>query len=356
MAGIPLSTSDVTPEWLTDVLQASGIPDRRVSAVAFEPLDSLTSTMHRIRIDYASRHPDLPETLIWKQSSTDPAVRVAFGHAAGSAYQREVAFYREVAPTIEARTPHCYLAEYDPLTDEHVLLLQDLETTHRAGDPLGISVAATRGVLRELAHLHAARWTTVERPEPPFSRDATLRFFDEHLAAGHAYLESAIGAEALRSLEPFRDHFLGWQDRLAEGPVALVHSDTHAANVLVARRRGERPVIIDWQGWRSGSPMRDVGRCLARNLTIAQRRRHATSLLSSYLDTLAGHSIDYPLDEAFEHYRLGAALEWTWAVTFTRQERYWEPPLRQAMPELIRRAATAAIEALRSPSGDEGSL
>jgi hypothetical protein len=346
MAAIPLSRSDVTPGWLSEVLQANGLPNASVSAVAFEPLDSLTSTMHRIRVDYESRHPDLPATLIWKQSSTDPAVRVAFGHNAGSAYQREVAFYREVAPTIETRTPRCYLAEYDSSTDEHVLLLEDLETSHRAGVPLGISVAATRGVLRELAHLHAARWNAVERPEPPFSRDATLRFFDQHLAAGHAYLESAVGAATLGALDPFRDRYLDWQDRLAEGPVALVHTDTHAANVLVARRSGERPVIIDWQGWRTGSPMRDVGRCLARNLTIAQRRRHAPSLLKSYAEVLSGQGIEYPVHEALEHYRLGAGLEWTWAVTFTRQREYWPPPLSKAMPALIRRAAAAAMEGL----------
>lgn len=242
-------------------------------------------------------------------------------------------------------TPRCYLAEYDPTADEHVLLLKDLDSTHRAGRPLGISVAATQRVLRELAHLHASRWNTIERRKPPFSPDAALRFFDEHLASGHAYLESAVGADTLYTLDRFRNCYLDWQDHLAEGPLSLVHTDTHPANVLVSRRAGERPVIIDWQWWRSGAPMRDVGRCLVRSLTAAQRRRHARSLLTSYLDALAAHGIEYPEVEAFAHYRLGEALEWSWAVTFTRQRAFWESSLREAMPELVRRAVAAAFEA-----------
>ena len=95
MLPIPLTPSEVTAAWLTNALREAGLERVEVTAVTDSHVQSLTSTMHRLHIEYAHADATYPATLIWKQSSTDPAVRAAFGGPRGG-YEREVRFYEQL--------------------------------------------------------------------------------------------------------------------------------------------------------------------------------------------------------------------------------------------------------------------
>ena len=42
-------------------------------------------------------------------------------------YEREVKFYRDIAPTVDIRVARCYHGEWDPSDHDFVLLLEDLD-------------------------------------------------------------------------------------------------------------------------------------------------------------------------------------------------------------------------------------
>lgn len=349
MLPIPLAPSDVTPAWLTAALRESGLDGAEVTAVTTSHVQSLTSTMHRLHIEYAHEAPDYPATLIWKQSSIDPAIRAAFGHFRGSAYEREVRFYNEVAPRIQTRVPRCYLAQHDEATDEHVLLIEDLGPTHRAGDLLhGMRVEDAAAALHELALLHCAEWSTPAPLDPDVAAGAD-RFFSECLAEHGAYLKTVVGVETMRALAPFEQALQSWRERSFAAPETLLHTDMHPGNVMFPLDAGERVVLVDWQGWRRGPAARDLGRCLVLMLNIEDRRRAERELVAGYCADLRAHGVEYDDARAFEDYRLSAGYQWVWAVTFARRREVWDDTTREAMPGLMRRAAAAALDLLAAP-------
>ncbi|MDA0365271.1 MAG: phosphotransferase [Chloroflexi bacterium] len=349
MLPIPLAPADVTPAWLTAALSAGGLTEAAVLSVRAERIASLTSTMHRLHITYRHDEASLPPTLIWKQSSVDPGVRAAFGHYRGSAYEREVRFYRELAPSPRTRIPRCYVAEYDSDSDEHVLLLEDVALTHAAGDAVrGVSVTDAARCLHELALLHAAHWSG---PRPTDSTDHSdgYRYFIESLDACREFLVELIGADAFTSLADASEVFGIWVGRLDAGPRTLIHADVHPGNVLLPVDDAGRAVLVDWQGWREGPPARDVGRWLVLGLTTTDRRRAERGLIAGYCAALGAHGVRYDEGEAYADYRIAAARQWIWAATFARRRDAWDATTRTAMPVLIRRAADAALDVLAGP-------
>src|SRR5262249_60620418 len=80
-------------------------------------------------------------------------------------YEREVRFYRELAPEIGLATPRCYFAHYDPVAHECCLLLEDLAPAESVDRDEGYSLEQAQQVLEQLAAMHARHWNRVEQLE-----------------------------------------------------------------------------------------------------------------------------------------------------------------------------------------------
>lgn len=348
MLPIPLTPSEVTPAWLTAALRAAGLDGAEVRSVTDSHVQSLTSTMHRLHIEYARVDTTYPATLIWKRSSIDSAVRTAFGGPRGG-YEREVRFYHDLAPRIGTRVPHCYLAQYDVATDDHVLLLEDCAPTHRAGELLEMrSVSDTAAALREIALLHCADWD-VSPAASDASLDTALANFLDNRESARSFLDETVGIDTVRALDAFADGFVTRGVRLNAGPQTTLHADTHQANMMFPLDPADRVVLVDWQGWRTGAPARDLGRCLVLMLSTEDRRAAERELVAEYCAGLRANGVEYDETQALADYRIGAANQWIWAVNFTRRRAVWDEVTRAAMPSMIRRSAAAALDLLAAP-------
>src|SRR6516164_2709800 len=154
--------SDVTPEWLTQVLSHAGVLHAGARVTAFEGTPIGTGQMaDTTRFTLAYDEPGAgPGAVVGKFASADDQSRGT--GLALRAYEIEVRFYREVAALVGTRVPDHYAAEVEPETGWFTLLLQDI-VGGRQGDQIeacGPDVAAA--VLTEMAGLHAPCW---ERPE-----------------------------------------------------------------------------------------------------------------------------------------------------------------------------------------------
>ena len=147
--------SDVTSEWLAQVLQKNGY-EASVSSFEYDRIG--TGQMARcfrfsMEIDGDE---STPRSLVGKFSSADPATRERA--ADGGAYRSELNFYRELAPELPVATPFCFYAEIDEEGRNFTLLLEDMSPAVQGDQMKGCTLAVAEQAIDTLASLHAATW------------------------------------------------------------------------------------------------------------------------------------------------------------------------------------------------------
>jgi len=153
---MPRGMADVTPEWLSSVLRASGDLGAagRVVSVEHEVIGEdagLTAALARLRPVYDGAAG--PQSLILKMGSRNRATRELVSRR--GMYEREVAFYSQMARYSPIRVPRCCYSAYDRDSRDFVLLLEELCGRQIDGEG-GLSHEETMLALRELAKHHAA--------------------------------------------------------------------------------------------------------------------------------------------------------------------------------------------------------
>ena len=73
-------------------------------------------------------------------------------------YEREVGFYREISPTIDASAPRCFAAEVEPVSGDCVLLLEDLSAMQTGDQVAGCSAETAKQIIDAVVPLHAKYW------------------------------------------------------------------------------------------------------------------------------------------------------------------------------------------------------
>jgi aminoglycoside phosphotransferase (APT) family kinase protein len=339
---IPDGPDQLTATWLGVILTRHGF-SAAIEAIEFRPLEvsPLTSEILRVVPRFQDETTGVAPPLLWKRSGADPERRAAFRRG----YATEVEFYREIAPRMDISVPRCFAAAYDEASGAHVLLLEDLGPGG-AGDFLaGVPPDRAEAVLRELARLHAARWTQSVARQPADSFARLKPFVEEYASVSNVFLTEHVDDRVASRTHRYADEVANLFSVLSAGPQALTHGDAHAANVIFPTSAGARPYLIDWQGCRVDAPLRDVARFLQLGLTIEDRQAHEEELLSGYLAQLDALGVHYEAAAAARDYRTASMLQWGWAVVFFRHEPIWDRDTRAAMPTLVRRAAAAFDDA-----------
>ena len=164
MVAIPHSAGDINVDWLRASLRpGNAAAFSNLTSVSVERLGegvALSTDIYRLKLGYAAGAQAGPATLVAKLPSSSPEVReIARGWRQ---YRREVLFYRDIAATVVLRTPRTYVAEFDPETDEFVLVMEDLSPAMGGNQIVGLPLDYARLALEEVADLHASWWS---RPE-----------------------------------------------------------------------------------------------------------------------------------------------------------------------------------------------
>ena len=220
-------------------------------------------------------------------------------------YERERAFYRDMADSIAMRTPRClHLGDGDEATEP--MLLEDLSGL-RAGDQLeGLEPSEAAALLADAAELHAAYWD-----QPGFD---WLMEFDNPVNV--AVLEQVMAG----GVPVMRKRFAGRFDEVTldaaadvcgrigdvlracnSGPRTVTHGDFRLDNVLFD---GPDAVYLDWQTPARARGTHDVAYLLSGSLPPEVLAEHWEDLLRGYHERLAQEGIgDYPWEDCVAHYR-----------------------------------------------------
>ncbi|HEY2751905.1 phosphotransferase [Phenylobacterium sp.] len=321
MVGIVQAVEDLDPGWLRSVVRPADLATfsglTSVSAERLAEGVGIATDIYRLHLSYAPGAAMGPATLVMKLPSSNPDVRV-IAEGAGI-YQREVLFYREIAPTVALRMPKAYVAEFYPQTRGFVLVMEDLASAVDGDQVAGLPLEHARLALNGIAALHAKWW---DRPElraleatiPPFG-EGPWRGTGARLAAAWPVFERfldgraspalrRIGARMAAAIEPM-------MDGLAQAPRTLCHGDFRADNLMFASQDDGRPtlIILDWQWALQARGAVDVGYLLSMSVTTALRRAHEDDLLRGYHDSLLTDGVaDYPYEMLRHDYFRGVLV------------------------------------------------
>lgn len=297
---------ELTAEWMTSALRAAGF-DTRITDFEVEPVGTgQMSVSLRVRYRPAEPVPGLPESMVVKIASPDREVRPLVR----GGYQAELAFYREVAPTVAIDAPRCHLAVANPDATSFTLLLEDLAPAEQGDQIAGAPAAMIAVAARNLAGLHGPRWCDPSLKDYPWLRPNDLdahRFTADLVAGSLDQLAEGLGPalteedrETLERSAAVLAPFLGARPARF-GPI---HGDYRLDNLLFGP--DGRVFAVDWQTLEIGLPARDLAYLLATCLSVEDRRSAEVELVESYREELARHGVtDYEPAECFDDYRLG---------------------------------------------------
>lgn len=346
---IPQTVQELTPAWLTQVLRAGGtLREASVIDVSSEILgegEGFVGQIARLRLTLDRSEPGAPETLIAKIPT--PVEQNRAGGEMLGAYEREIHFYRSLAPEVAIPTPRLFHAEMDPnpaanyavgiirflerlpwwllrllvaffqwiarfSKRRYLLLLEDLAPA-RVGDQVaGCSLEEAERVLRALARAQAKLWRSPKLDGHYWIADLDVAPRMFHIA----FRRSRAAFDAR-----FRDHqpdhvftLADWLDthavelfrRLGQAPPTIIHGDYRLDNLFFD---GSRVIAADWQGVARGPGVFDIAYFLSGCVHAEASPPEIEVLLRAYHDELVEGGVrDYPYDACRRDYERALLL------------------------------------------------
>ena len=323
---------ELSADWLTSVLRASGATSDGAAISRFEPVAIGTGQMsesYRVRLDWGHGGSG-PGSVVIKIAAADETSR-STGVGLGI-YEREIRFYQEVAPRVDGAVASCHLAAYDSTQGWFTLVLEDAAPAVQGDQIAGGTLEQARLAMRELARLQAPVWND--------SSLATADWLNQPQVVNEAIVTPLLGEFIKRYHERLAPEHRGVAERFVtkldgwlgdrRPPFSIAHGDYRLDNMLFGRPgSGEPLTVVDWQTVSWGPPLLDASYFLGAGLTVEDRRAYEQQLVREYYDNLVA---------------LGATgLSW---------EACWDEYRRRAFHGVLM-SIIAPILVVRTERGDE---
>lgn len=285
---IPQSPSEITAEWLNNVLFPKTVGNKIVSAEIdknFGPW-SLLGKAVRVKLNY-SRAGSEPKSVIVKfQVSTSEPKRE------GEIYQLLAEVKATFIPRIFSTFGNGNLVMED-MTPTHSVLKNDFDITQIRSvisilaDVQGMFLHDSRVPKYDLSHYVNSININMGQ-----SWDIFKNRYQKQLGK-----ETADFEWMLRNPETVARHY-------NSNPTTLSHGDVNASNILFPNDGGDRPKLIDWQLAAQRVLPFDLSYFLVKSLTVEQRRENEDMLLKEYYALLADQiRSSYTFDRLILDYR-----------------------------------------------------
>ena len=346
----PTSPSELTNEWLTERLRACGAI-RGCSVTGFDTTPvgegiGMLGVLARVALDYDEQQADAPASVVAKFATPIEANRaVAMAY---NVYEREVGFYREIAPQINAAAPKCYAAEVDPVSGDYVLLLEDLSGLRTGDQVAGCDADTARLIIDAVAPVHAMFWGHPEdltvKCVPRIDGEMQIAGITTGCEAGWDPCMENFGHVVATEIKASRDKFLPAVPEIhrmiGRRVQTIIHGDVRLDNLMFDE---SHVVLLDWS-LAISTGLQDVAYLLTQNVTLEERRAHETALLEHYHRRLAEHAIDYPLDKCWEDYRVSVLYMFCFAVVIAGTLNPANERGAAFMEKLVERASAAMVD------------
>jgi hypothetical protein len=317
----PKTIEDICAPWMTEVLRGAGILRRAtVRAVDVHAIGQgvgFLSGRARVTITYDQAEEGAPATVVVKLPSS---IKEGGDFAKSThAYEREIRFYREVAPRTPIRVPRMFATVLEPAAGAFILVMEDLKGLTAGDQVSGMSRVQVLAAVQTIAPLHALWWNGDRRQALPWvpSVEQQLQMLsltpEAIRKAWPLFLETfggslppggrALGERIIRHLEGILAAFV-------QGTRTLVHFDYRADNLFLDDLTRKAPiVVVDWQLTMWGLGAYDIARLAGGSIPPTERGGHHEEIVGRWHQGLtAGGVTNYPRDQAWHDYRLSAIM------------------------------------------------
>jgi hypothetical protein len=301
---------EVTAGWLEAVLRDAGaVTDQTLTAVEAEPIGTgQVGCNVRYRLTWAGAGP-APASVVGKFASRSEESRAAGIQTL--TYETEVAFYRDLAATVDVSRPECWFADVEPGTANVALILEDIDG-HPGDQISGCGLDEATAAVTEAARLHGPRWGDPELAKVPWlaaKAENPIPLGPAVAMMWPGFLERYQGLLTPESIDVGTRLAAAntWID--PDGaPLTLCHCDYRLDNLLFSdpdRAAGGRTVtVVDWQTAQLGTGPADVAYFTSAAMPPAERRAVERQLVATYFEQLSAYDIgDYSLDRCWDDYR-----------------------------------------------------
>jgi Phosphotransferase enzyme family len=349
---VPISGSDLTTEWLTEVL-CRDVPRAEVLSFSTPGGSSGTSERLALRVEYndMGNAAGLP-THLYTKTTKSFRQRMVLGGA--GAIAGESHFYMRLRDKSTIEAPKGYWGKVDETSWRSITIMEDIVATKgvRFLTPTtGFTHEQITDLVGDLAKLHGPLWG-----DPDI---VGLKTPADYIARTSDFLDirkrGEVGMQRAKAVIPRR--LLGQADRLFEAtvrsmdissyrmPRTLLHGDAHAGQTYVtaAGKMG----LGDWQAILQGGWAFDFAYLVNSGCEPEDRRAWQEGLLGTYVRTL--HEVGGPvicLEDAMLAYRQQSFWPYTaWAFTIGRAA--YQPEMQPVDTCLsVLRRTSAAIDDL----------
>jgi hypothetical protein len=275
-----------------------------------------------MRLTYDRAVAGAPPSVVVKISSSDALYRKIgdFYHA----YDREFAFYAEIAGESPIRLPQCFARVHDGESSAHVLVLEDLGALDAGDEAAGMTPVEAVATVETIGRFHAYWWESPKSAATAWMPQRNLSPA-RYRAAWPKFREviaPLLPASAAVLGDFVHEHVETLLDSLERPPHTIAHSDFRADNLLFDRSSTQDPVVVvDWQLAIRSRGIMDVARLVCGSLHPGDRAAHEGDLLARWHDALlAGGVKGYSLTQARDDYRKAVLLCLYYPVTIHEAE------------------------------------
>lgn len=357
MAAIPAKDSEITSEWLNDVLHETGVLPEVTSIESFtiEPVGAelgYLSFLYRVHPTYSTTAADLPGTLIVKFPSTEEGSRMT-GNAL-RAFERESLFYKHCSHESPCSPPRHYFSYSDPAADEYILVMEDLAGCDFVNQADGVEKDDAINCFRAMAEHHARYWNKTDNMDwlPPFADFGQL--YKPLLDAGAPLI---LENWSDRLLPTYTDHvdealtkYEAITATLQTRPTTLTHCDPRIENIAF---ENGRPRFYDWQLASRGPAAYDLMYFLKQSMDVDLRRECQDELFDTYIGVLSENGVSYSKQDLLDDMALSCCTIWAFTAMignfFVRNEvneRLWGVTMPRFMSMIEDFGAVARLQSV----------
>ena len=298
---------DLTIEWAQNVV-AQHDCDAIVSHVQLMNVDIGTTTRIHLKVDIdGAAH--LPRSWFIKLPSLSWRARAIT--ALPRLLHTEVRFYKELAPNVPLKKPHC-LAAHSQLGHGSTLVLADIaENAHIPSKPdYALNRQQAAVIIEQLANFHAHFSQDIHQPHYQWLK-GSIRQLEDTLGSALALPLMQRGLKLAGSNVPkslhtvalrYAKHRRNIMNYLYQAPHTLVHHDCHPGNLFWNNDQSQAG-FLDWQLVRTGEGVSDIAYILANGLNPDTRKQYEFQLLADYQQHMNAKGIMLNSEQLRQRYR-----------------------------------------------------
>ena len=172
--------------------------------------------------------------------------------------ERELRFYQTLHSKLSIPKPEIYFLTTDEATGFHVIVMEDLASTHRApSHPYQWTTAELKSVLHASAHLHTSKIENLNYAWLAPRHENQIDF--EKIPEQVAVVQRAGIWDDLSELPDLIAYACESCRKYDDEKLTLLHEDTTPANALLPKALDSQPAtLIDWQDVGIGMPEFDL--------------------------------------------------------------------------------------------------